>query len=59
MMSGYTIGFFFPRQVEALDQVPKTLMERETPPEPNTPVRDGDSTPLDAFPSSMIFYRYF
>ena len=65
MMSGYTMGFFFPRQVEAVDQAPKILKERDAPPErPTIDIGGGDAadrgdSQRDDFPSSMLFYRYF
>lgn len=63
MLSGYTLGFFFPKQVKHIAaHPPKTASVREA-------VRDGDDRRTESqpvltaeggeVPASFYFYRYF
>lgn len=59
MMSGYTLGFFFPKQTKHLAN------EAPAKPEPHKPVIDLAQTRPDAdheareVPAAYYFYRYF
>lgn len=62
LLSGYTLGFFFPKQAARLDLNPSTIAEsdRRRPDEtrPDRALRTDDSERPE-IPAAHYFYRYF
>ncbi len=62
LLSGYTLGFFFPRREKGpaadpgQDTVPRTSAERLAPVDSEP---DGESPDRAEVPASLYFFRYF